>query len=72
MRESSEVGTPRGDKSSNMKAGAIGVNQGERLPRITTPTAQIERLKVQPHPNTTSVPASLIDKRRVPFWGRPE
>ena len=70
LRESSEVGIPGGDfflKSSNMNAAAIGINQGERLPKITTPTDQIERLKTQPHPSTTRVPASLIDTRGVPL-----
>ena len=46
-----------------MEAAGLGVNGGEGLPRITTPTAQIERLRAQPHLNTTGVSASPIDTR---------
>ena len=64
---SSEFGTPRGKASGNMEAAGVGVNRIEGLPRITTPTAQIERLRTQPHLNTTSVSASPIGTRAAPL-----
>ena len=64
------VCTPRGKTSGNMEAAGIGVNQGEGLPRITSPTAQIERLRIQPHLNTPSVSASLIYWRGAVGEGR--
>ena len=46
-----------------MGATVLGVNRSEGLPRITTPTAQIERLRTQPHLNPTGVSAGPIDTR---------
>ena len=66
-RGSSVFGTPRGEKRGNMESAGVGVNRGEGMPRIGTPTAQIERLRTQPHLNTTSVSASPIDKRAAPL-----
>ena len=66
-RGHSEFGTPRGEKSGNMEATGLGVNRGQGPLRITAPAIQIERLRAQPHLNTTAVPASPIDTRAAPL-----
>ena len=66
-RDISVFGTPIGENSGNMDATGLGDNRGEGVPRITTPSAQSERLRTQPHLSTTGISASPIDTRAAPL-----